>query len=396
MKDAGKIFAKEVREMARDRRVLLNSLFGPVFLIVLMLALFGFVGSELQRPNAQKLHVVHVEGGNAFIEALAAVDMIDVVPVPDWERGRAMVSDGDALVVLRFVDDFDAAIASGKTAKLEAVFDPDRPTSQIVVRALEAAVHKLNRETLRANLEARGVDGSLVEPLRFEAQPVDRDRGVGGLVASLLPYIIVIWAFYGGFGSAADVVAGEKERQTLETLLISPVSRTQIALGKFLGLMCVCLASSLASLVGVVVFGLAPPRFSSVIFPDGLRFGPDALAAMLLVVIPLTAMFAAVLLAVSAGARNIRECQTQLTLLSFLVLMPAVFSQFIGFTDFATAGWVSWVPILNSSVSLQQAFQGHFRVDIVAPTVVTNLALTAGALAVAVRLFHREQVLTRV
>ncbi|MFQ3587193.1 MAG: ABC transporter permease [Fimbriimonadaceae bacterium] len=396
MKDAGRIFAKELREMVRDRRVLLNSLFGPIFLIVLMLGLFGFVGSELQRPKAQRLHIVHVEGGNAFVEALGKVEVLDVIPVPTWEEGRKLVAAGDALVVLRFVDDFDAALAAGRPARLEAVFDPDRPTSQIVVRALETVVQKLNRETLRAKLEAEGIDGALAEPLTLDAKPVEKDGGIGGLVASLLPYIIVIWAFYGGFGSAADVVAGEKERQTLETLLISPVSRTQIALGKFLGLLTVCMASSLASLLGVVLFGLAPARFASVLFPDGLRLGLDTFAAMLMVVVPLAAMFAAVLLAVSAAARNIRECQTQLTLLSFLVLMPAVFSQFIGFTDFATAGWIGWVPILNASVALQQAFQGQFRLDLVGPTATTSLVLAYAALVVAVRLFHREQVLIRI
>jgi sodium transport system permease protein len=216
------------------------------------------------------------------------------------------------------------------------------------------------------------------------------------MLVGFLPYLIVIWAFYGGMSVASDLIAGEKEKNTLETLLISPVRRTDIVLGKFLALSVVCLLSSLSSLVGLVLLAVVRPPGSDMMFETGLGVTPLAALLILALMVPMVAFFASLLVGVSSFAKNSRESQTYLTQISFIVILPAIFSQFIGFTDFASARWVNYVPILNTANNIRMALLGKADYVGIAITVGVSLVLALIALWGTVKLFNREEVLVRV
>src|SRR5688572_33407948 len=107
------------------------------------------------------------------------------------------------------------------------------------------------------------------------------------MVVSLLPYMIILWAFYGGMGIVGDLVAGEKEKNTLETLLIAPVRRTQIVLGKFYALSVVCLLSSVSSIIGLALYAAMRPPGSAELLKGGLGLNPATIGIVLLVLLPM-------------------------------------------------------------------------------------------------------------
>lgn len=181
----------------------------------------------------------------------------------------------------------------------------------------------------------------------------------------------------------------------METLLISPVHRSQIVLGKFLSLSAVCFVSSLTTLVGVVIVGSLKFELTEALFPTGLHLSLLSIVEIGAILIPLVMFFAGVMLSVSAFAKNVREAQTYLTLVSFLVIMPAIFSQFIGFTESQNALWVRLTPILNSAIALKEALVGKLEFVPFLMTVGTSLALAAIAIWVSFWLFSREQILAR-
>src|SRR5207253_577554 len=112
-----------------------------------------------------------------------------------------------------------------------------------------------------------------------------------------------------------------------ETLLITPVGRSQIALGKFLALMAVCLMSSLSAVTGFILAGVSHFGAFSKLFEHGLGMGLPEILTIVLVLIPTAAFFASMLIAISTYAKNPREAQSYLAGVSFVVLMPAVFGQ---------------------------------------------------------------------
>ncbi|RYG41986.1 hypothetical protein EON79_19795, partial [bacterium] len=186
-----------------------------------------------------------------------------------------------------------------------------------------------------------------------------------------------------------------KEKATLETLLISPVGRTQIVLGKLLALGTVCFLSSFSSLIGLALFALIKPAGSAKLFAGGLGVTPMAALVTVIVVLPLVGFFASLLITLSTIAKSTREAQTYLGLASFVVVMPAMFSQFLGLTEYANAKWVNLVPVLGTASNIRLALIGKTEAVSVLLCVISSLVLAAIMMTVTVRLFRREAVLGR-
>jgi sodium transport system permease protein len=147
--------------------------------------------------------------------------------------------------------------------------------------------------------------------------------------------------------------------------------------------------------VGLIIVAILKPPGTDVMFEGGFGVTPLAAAVIILIMLPLVALFCSVLIAVSSYARNSREAQTYLTLVSFVVIMPAIFSQFIGLLDVGSAFWVNYIPILNSANNIRLALLGKADAASVATTVLISVVLAAIALQITVRIFRREEVLVR-
>lgn len=389
------LLAKELLELARDRRVVVSAVVLPIFLIGLFVYLFASLQSSLQRPKAQPIALVGEED-HPLRAALLKAGLLQALPAPDRRTAERWVRKGEAKAAVVLNPFHQAAPASGGNWTVEVLFDPNEPLAPLVTRTVREISARLNAALASTLLQRAGIDRNLLEPIQVRERPLDPEKGLGEtMLLSILPYLVVIWAFYGGMSVASDMVAGEKERQTLETLLVSPATRREIALAKFSALALVCLAGSVATLLAVGLLSVA--RLPGVPDPIPGGAGLTLLGALvvLVVVAPLAMFFASVLLAISALARNVREAQTHLTLVSFVVLAPAIYSQFLGLTGTEGSAWVRWTPILNAAVCVRQALLGRLEAGDLAATFSVSLALAAAGLWLSVRLIGREAILRR-
>ena len=142
--------------------------------------------------------------------------------------------------------------------------------------------------------------------------------------------------------------------------------------------------------------GVAPIPMTQRLFESGLSLSPTSMFAIAVTIIPLVMFFAGILLAVSTFARNQREVQSYLSLLSFVVLIPAIFSQIIGYTDIAGKAWVNFIPILNSASVMRDALLNRVDWTSLGMTSAVSVVLAIGGLWLAVKLFTKEKVLMRV
>ncbi len=389
------VFKKEIREMFRDKRVISGAFLGPIILIVFMLMLFGFIGQAVDKPSISKIGVLKGGESPKFVTELAKALEAKLVVIPELEKGKEQVRDGDIKLFLT-VNSRTVAGKQVPESHIVAYLDRNETIAVIAAKTLEGAVSAANTVAVKEVLKSQNLTPDLAAVFLFEQKDESKGKGLGGsMIVSLLPYLIIIWAFYGGFSIVSDLVAGEKERGTLETLLISPVSRSQIAWGKFMALGLVCLMSSLSSLLGVILIGILPTNLAHNLFPDGIKLGLVSILTIGAVLIPLVVFFAGLLLAISAYAKNMRECQTYLTLVSFVVLLPAIFSQFIGFTDLGKSKWILATPILNSSMVIRQALLNQVDGQSLLICVAVSLVLGLLMLRVVVGLFQREAILSR-
>jgi len=389
------IAKKELRDMFRDKRVVNGAFVMPVVMIIMFIMLIGFVEQSLTTKPDLSIGVP-TGTNNIIIEAFEKSKVAKIIRIKDEAEGLAKMKNGDLRLVLGFSPDFEQGMESGK-ADVTAHYLDGEPLSQIAMASVQKVIDETNKAKVKVLLQAKGVSPELADPIKLESKDASEKDGLAGsAVVRLLPYLIVLWAFYGGFSIVSDLVAGEKERGTMETLLISPVRRRDIAFGKFISLAVVCLTSSLSSLVAVIILGSLNLEMTKTMFPTGMHVSVISVVGMFVVLVPLVAFFASSMIAVSAYARNLREAQTYLTLFSFLVIMPAVFSQFIGLTGSEKATWVQWTPILNSAVALKDALDSNLKAPVLIGTIVTSTVLAAIGWWISAKLFEREQIVTRV
>lgn len=388
MNHVKQVYLKEVREMLRDKRTRSMAFFGPIFMMILFVCGFGSILGSVSKTQNQTIHVLKTE--NPLTQLLEKA--FKVVYVENEKAGEELIRKGDAKVFLAF-----GAQTTGGQLDIDAYFDPKAQGAQIVLSQVSGIIETANKKALEQTLTSSGLPATAAEPVKLVKKEVQiGEKGAGEFIVSMLPYLIVIWAFYGGFSMATDLVAGEKEKATLETLLISPVTRTQIVLGKFFALASLCLASSVSSLIGFMLVSLLKLPGTSFLLKGGLGITPTAAIVTILVLLPTVAMFAACLLSFSTYAKNAREAQSYISLASFVVVVPAAFSQLIGLTDAANQGWVNFVPVLNTANNIRNALLGKPDWIGTAITVTISGLIAALLLVVVVRLFNREEVLTRV
>lgn len=409
--EALRVYKKEAREMLRDKRVRSSALLGPFLLVLMMMVMFGTLIEKAGGTASLKVYAVNAKAGKPLfdtIDMIAAQDAekqgkrasearkVTVVPIASMDEGRQLVKDGKAAIVLQFPDDFPQRWAGRQEVTVDELYDSNEQRSQIAAGVIDRAIQVSNQYAVQNLLNVQHLPAWMAAPVHAKPEDVTQNKNASGILTSILPYLIVFWAFVGGMSSAADMVAGEKERNTLETLLITPVPRTRIVLGKFLALATICLMSSLSGLVAVFVAAYSHLPGTATLFANGTGLGPAAVGSILLVLLPTVALFASVLIAISTFAKNSREAQTYLSLASLAVAMPSLFSQFLGFTDFATARWINLIPVLNASAAVRSALIGKLDATSVVLTTGTSALLAIISIFVAIRLFNREQVLLRI
>jgi sodium transport system permease protein len=385
------VFRKEMREIMRDKRVRSGAFITPIFVVILMVSVFGIISSSVGKDAKQKVTVVQTK--NSLFAELAKDKHLEIHTVSTEDEGRKLIESGKSNLVLEI-----HAPADGKQ-EVEQLYDPKEDSAEIAKAAVKQALAPYMASQAVVVLSAHGLSPTELENVTFKDTPVKvgEGAGAGAIIVGILPYMMVLFTFTGGFSIASDMVAGEKEKNTLETLLISPVHRTQIVLGKFLAIGAVCAVSGLSSVLGLVLAStLHLPGAALMFSGGGLGLTPRAILTIAFVLLPLVAFFSGLLIAVSSYARNIREAQTMLSTVNLIILIPAILSQVIGFTDFAHSNWINFVPVLGTAMNIREAFQGKATVLSASESILTGLVLAAIMLFIAVRLFVREQVLVRI
>jgi sodium transport system permease protein len=270
--------------------------------------------------------------------------------------------------------------------------------SRLVDNRVTAILRQWKLHLKEARLRRHGLPGDYDETIEVRdtarTQPAAKRASddLLDMLVRVFPFILVMWSLAGALYPAVDLCAGEKERGTMETLLISPASREEIVWGKFLTIWVFSAATALLNLLSM---GITTWRFSAILSADA-TFRPAALFWAVALLLPLSAFFSAICLAVGAYARSTKEGQYYLMPL-FLVTMPLIFLTLAPGVELNP--FYSMVPVTGVALLLQKLMAvkapaydlwGYF-VPVLAPMMVYSWL----ALRWAIEQFQREEVLFR-
>lgn len=381
------VFLKELREFARDKRVLQAGIIMPIFIVAIFVVIMGVVQSSVS--SSPSIEIAFVNPTDVDIaKALPNVDTDHLTQVTNWDEGSKLVRDKEVQLVIEVIQD------EGTTYRIGYL--ESSQLANIAIAKFQGELSERNLKLVKETLKENNLPDQ-TQNEKIKRENLDKDNGLAGsMIVSLLPYLIVLWAFQGGMSVVADLVAGEKERGTMETLLVSPVRRAAVALGKIMALMVVCFIGSLTTLAGVFLAATIKIPLTQGLFPTGTSIELTDILLAIVTLLTLVAFFATLMVSITARARNIREAQTYLGLLTFMILMPAVFSQVIGFTGMESAQWVYWTPVLNAAVVLKNLILGSATFSQLWPVWFVNLVLASIFLRIAMQLFRREEIILRV
>jgi sodium transport system permease protein len=333
------VFRKEVVDGRRDRRSIWSLLFSAALAPVLLGALFTVAAERRKGAEEITLPVAGVEYAPVFVGWLRQQTGVHVVPAPaDAERA---VRERDEDVVLIIEKDFEKDMARAVPAPVKLVSDVTRDGSRPKVNRVRNLVATYSQMTGSLRLIARGVAPSIATAVRVEEVEVSSSQQRLAMQLNVLPLLLVIAALTGGMQIAIDSTAGERERGSLEALLLTPVSRGALAGGKWL-------AASLFG-CGAVVFSmlLTINVMRRVPWHDlGIRFTVTdaALLSLLALVLPVALLLSAVVLFASTFARSFKEAQSYLSMLMLLPMLPGIVSTMYPLSN---RPWLAPVPILG-------------------------------------------------
>jgi sodium transport system permease protein len=388
------VYRKELRDMLRDKRTIRSMIIIPVVAFPLLMMVAGYFASKSETEAHREASAVMIQGTQYAPKLMAALSKVPKIDLQPYQSdARQEVSDKKIRAVAVIPEGFDSDAAAGKTPQISIGYFEGDEKSELARDRLQTFFSTYRDDMARAALEARGVPVSLLSPFQIDAQNVAPPSKVGAeLIGGFVLYMIIIWCFTGGMYPAMDLTAGEKERGTMETILTSPISRADLAFGKFLTVFTASIVSTALS-IGSLAF-VWSKRAEFGMGASGLQISINAgtLLSLTMVLLPLAALFASVLIAVALYAKSYREAQSYISPMVFVVIMPAI----IGMMPGIELSWkTALVPILNISVLSKILMGGSYPWPYIAAIFGMTCVYAAIALSTAVRMFNRESVLFR-
>jgi len=347
------VLKKEILENLRDRRAAFNSLLlGPILFPFLIIGL-SYLSVSTQEERAEETLEVPVVGATLAPNLVAFLDQQGVVIEPPPDDPEQVVRDQDFPVVLRIPEAFPEQWRAGEPAVLEVIADPSRRESNIPMRRLKGLLSAYGQQIGAQRLQLRGVSPALASPLVPKDVDLSTPQSRGALAMVFLPYFLMITAFTGGMHLAIDATAGEKERRSLEPLLLNPAPRWQIMTGKMIATAAFALVSLMLTLL---TFKLALPYMPTGALGFDLELGLGMIGKLLLVVGPVAILAAALLTLLATFAKGFREAQSYMGLVVFIPMVPSLI--FMS-NPVKPEAWMMTIPMFSQNLLIAEFLRGE-------------------------------------
>lgn len=368
------VFCKEVSDALRDRRTLLRLavpavLMGPL----LLLALSGLISSLESQADKREVLVAGIEHAPTLRNFLERQTYVIKEAPADYEAQLRASKLADP--VLRIGPDFEAELRVGEKPTVELVSDSANQRASAGVGRLERLILGFNRERATLSLALRGVSGELLQPVAVETRDLASVQARAARITMMIPMFIIMAVLYGALTAALDSTAGERERGSLEPLLMNPVEHAGLVLGKWAA---VALLGMGVALLASLSFVPAQWLLKSDSLQAMFQFGGPEVLAFLLLQLPLAAGLSAVLMALAIRSKTFKEAQAGSTMVMTAVSMTPMVTLL---NPGGEAAWYLWVPGLAQNTLMMLVLKGEsLSWAQLMPSVLMGLLLMAGGL----------------
>ncbi len=400
LRNIGIVYHKELIDSLRDRRTLISMIVVPLLVMPLLTIGLGVLSFALYGAAMKETPKVMILGGEDSPQVLAQLRQLkDLQIVPSKPDYADEITDKKIRAAVEIPQGFEAKLAAGESSTVNIYMYEGELKSGFGADRLQRFFRELRDRSIRENLKARNLPDNLARPFDILEKNVAPPEKVGGAVlGGLVPYFVILLCLTGAMYPAMDLTAGEKERGTIETILCSPVSRTHLVLGKFLMVLTASIATAVLAITSMALsFGVGKHLLLGMTRGTSgaalqITVTPKAIVSIFFVVLPLAVFFSAALLALSLFAKSFKEAQSYISPLMIVVVMPAVAALLPGVELNAV---LAMIPVLNTSLVSKEIITGTYHWNLIALIFLSSSVYAGIAIAIAVKLFQREDVLFR-
>jgi sodium transport system permease protein len=381
------ITRKELTDAFRDRRALVSIVFSILFGPIIVGFMLNRLADRQRDAEDVRIPVVGEEHAPALVDWLRQQSGVHVVSGP--ADPEAAVRDQREDVVLVIPKEFAERFRVSRPAPVRVVADSARNAARPKADRVRGLLQRYGAEVGSLRLIGRGVSPVIVTPLKVEEIEVSSAQQRAASILAFIPMFIVMAAFVGGMQIAIDSTAGERERGSLEPLLVNPVPRGALAAGKWLAATSTSMLAVVASAtLCVILIRFIPLQDMGIRF----RVGPVQLAGMLAVLLPFCPFATAVQACMGTSARSFKEAQSYMTIVMIVPILPGLLATL--YPVVTTRPWAYPIPILGQYGLMTGVLGGRM------PGAVPLMVAAAACLLVAVillrlitRLFHSERII---
>jgi len=346
------VFRKELLDALRDRRTLLMVLLSSVaigpLVLILISALVSGVERRAEAREVVALGMEHAPSLRNYLERQTFT--ISVAPADFEAQLRSSKLSEPVLVV---PEGFEAAVARGEPPVVEVVASSGNQRAQGGVRRLTRLLNGFNQEQATLRLAVRGVAPAALEAVQIEERDLASPATRAAQLATIVPFFVLMAVLYGALNAALDTTAGERERGSLEPLLMNPASKLMLVLGKWGA---VASVSMLIAVLGCLSFLPGQWLLRSETLAALFRYGPAEAMRFLALLLPLAGALSALLMAIAIRCKTFKEAQANATVVVLLVSMLPLLSVF---NQEGEAPWHLWVPALAQITLMSRVLRGE-------------------------------------
>ena len=383
------IFHKEMLDNLRDYRSWMTGVFWALFGPLLLGGMIMLLGNTIREKVNESLKLP-VAGAENAPNLIAYLEQQDVVILPAPEDPEAAVIAGDINVALIIPDGYGDDFSTGNTARVQLVFDSTRQSAMADINRAQDLLESYSDFIGLMRLSLRGVSPEVMRVVQVEEVDTATPQSQALIFISMLPYFIIFAIFNGASPVITDATAGERERGSLEPLLINPLPRGWVAIGKMISAMPFAILNLVITLAGfAAIFQVLPVEE---LLGIQIRLGMGTLGAVFLICLPIVFLACAIQTLIASFTKTTKEAGTYLP---FVGLIPSLPGLALAFLPVKPDLWTMLIPTFGQQILINQFLRSEpiLGTNILIATVLT-IVLSIVITIIAIKLYEGERIIT--
>ena len=395
------IFGKELARIFRDKKMIFSVFLLPVIIMIAILSIINVLASNMENNIESHISNVYMmnepESFQQILENSGVKCNITAINTDaQMKDAKAEILSGDADLIVEFPENLEQAVAGYQEGdQIPQIKTYQNPSEEYSTQAADNLTQVL--ETYRQTLLSQRV-GDMESLVVFQVNAdndemyiQDEEKASGRAIGMMLPYFITILLFAGAMGIGTDMIAGEKERGTMASLLVSPIKRSSIVLGKVFSLMVI---SGLSSLIYVAAMVVCAPMMMDSFGGAGdlnIQLSIRQILMLAFLLVAISFLYSSIIALFSVFAKSVKEASTYVMPAYMLILVIGLVTMFnFGETDSSSY----MIPLYNAALTLQGILTQETTLAQYAVTLVETLVIGGVLTGVIVKAFESEKVMS--